>query len=117
MAQADDQLPAQFPDRQSTDRVLDDLAADLGLIEAGQHLDATLINAPRSTKNKDGKRAPEMHQTKKSQQYYFGMNAHLGVNDESGLVHSMVGTAANVAVVAQFDKLLLGTENVQRRCL
>ncbi|WP_120995090.1 IS5 family transposase [Stutzerimonas urumqiensis] len=75
-------------------------------------VDATLIHAPSSTKNKDGKRDPEMHQTKKGNQYYFGMKAHIGVDEESGLVHSVVGTAANVADVTQVDKLLHGVENV-----
>jgi transposase, IS5 family len=65
-----------------------------------------------STKNQDGKRDPEMHQTKKGNQYYFGMKAHIGVDDESGLVHSVVGTAATVADVTQVDKLLHGDENV-----
>ena len=78
----------------------------------GTIVDATLINAPSSTKNKDGKRDPEMHQTKKGNQYYFGMKAHIGVDDESGLVHSVVGTAANVADVTQVDKLLHGEENM-----
>lgn len=78
----------------------------------GTIVDATLINAPSSTKNKDGKRDPEMHQTKKGNQYYFGMKAHIGVDDESGLVHRVVGTAANVADVTQVDKLLHGAENV-----
>jgi len=86
---------------------------DHGLsLRQGTIVDATLINAPSSTKNKDGKRDPEMHQTKKGQQYYFGMKAHIGVDDESGLVHSVVGTAANVADVTQVDKLLHGDENV-----
>lgn len=53
-----------------------------------------------------------MHQTKKGNQYYFGMKAHIGVDDESGLVHSVVGTAATVADVTQVDKLLHGDENV-----
>ena len=53
-----------------------------------------------------------MHQTKKGNQYYFGMKAHIGADDESGLVHSVVGTAANVADVTQVDKLLHGDENV-----
>ncbi|MDR6918995.1 IS5 family transposase [Pseudomonas sp. 3296] len=75
-------------------------------------VDATLINAPSSTKNKDGKRDPEIHQTKKGNQYYFGAKAHIGVDDESGLVHSVVVTAANVADVTQVDKLLHGEENV-----
>ncbi|MFP7891846.1 transposase, partial [Pseudomonas aeruginosa] len=72
----------------------------------GTIVDATLIHAPSSTKNKDGKRDPEMHQTKKGNQYYFGMKAHIGADSESGLVHSVVGTAANVADVTQVDKLL-----------
>ena len=66
---------------------------------AKARLDATLISAPNSTKNKDGKRDPEMHQTKKGNQYYFGAKAHIGVDDGSGSVHSVVVTAANVADV------------------
>lgn len=75
-------------------------------------VDATIIHAPSSTKNKDGKRDPEMHQTKKGNQYYFGAKAHIGVDDELGLVHSVMVTAANVAEVTQVDKLLHGEENV-----
>ncbi|MBX6091594.1 IS5 family transposase, partial [Pseudomonas aeruginosa] len=78
----------------------------------GTVVDATLIHAPSSTKNKDGKRDPEMHQTKKGNQYYFGMKAHIGADSESGLVHSVVGTAANVADVTQVDQLLHGDENL-----
>nr|ANC68231.1 TnpA2 [Pseudomonas oleovorans] len=86
---------------------------DRGLsLRQGTIVDATLINVPSSTKNKDGKRDPEMHQTKKGNQYYFGMKAHIGVDDESGLVHSVVGTPANVADVTQVDKFLHGDENV-----
>ncbi len=81
-------------------------------LRQGTIVDATLIHAPSSTKNKDGKRDPEMHQTKKSNQYYFGAKAHIGADDESGLVHSVVVTAANVADVTQVDKLLHGEENV-----
>jgi len=81
-------------------------------LRQGTIVDATLIHAPSSTKNQDGKRDPEMHQTKKGNQYYFGMKAHIGVDDESGLVHSVVGTAATVADVTQVDKLLHGDENV-----
>lgn len=73
-------------------------------------VDATLINAPSSTENKDGKRDPKMHQTKKGNHYYFGMKAHIGVDAESGLVHGVVGTAANVADVTQVDRLLDGEE-------
>jgi len=93
--------------------VINGYLGDRGLsLRQGTIVDATLINAPSSTKNKDGKRDPEMHQTKKGQQYYFGMKAHIGVDTESGLVHSVVGTAANVADVTQVDKLLHGDENM-----
>ena len=93
--------------------VINGYLGDRGLsLRQGTIVDATLINAPRSTKNKDGKRDPQMHQTKKGNQYYFGMKAHIGVDDESGLVHSVVGTAANVADVTQVDKLLHGEENM-----
>ena len=91
--------------------VINGYLGDRGLsLRQGTIVDATLINAPSSTKNKDGERDPEMHQTKKGNQYYFGMKAHIGVDDESGLVHSVVGTAANVADVTQVDKLLHGDE-------
>ncbi|SEB98312.1 IS5 family transposase [Pseudomonas anguilliseptica] len=93
--------------------VINGYLGDRGLsLRQGTIVDATLINAPSSTKNKDGKRDPEMHQTKKGNQYYFGMKAHIGVDDESGLVHSVIGTAANVADVTQVDKLLHGKENM-----
>ncbi|XLX38623.1 IS5 family transposase [Ectopseudomonas mendocina] len=91
--------------------VINGYLGDRGLsLRQGTIVDATLINAPSSTKNKDGERDPEMHQTKKGNQYYFGMKAHIGVDDESGLVHSVVGTAANVADVTRVDKLLHGDE-------
>ncbi|MDO1841430.1 transposase, partial [Escherichia coli] len=77
--------------------VINGYLGDRGLsLRQGTIVDATLIHAPSSTKNKDGKRDPEMHQTKKGNQYYFGAKAHIGVDDESGLVHSVVVTAANV---------------------
>lgn len=81
-------------------------------LRQGTIVDATIIHAPSSTKNQDGKRDPEMHQTKKGNQYFFGMKAHIGADAESGLVHSVVGTAANVADVTQVDKLLHREENV-----
>jgi len=81
-------------------------------LRQGTIVDATIIHAPSSTKNKEGKRDPEMHQTKKGNQYYFGMKAHIGVDEESGLVHHVVGTPANVADVTQVDKLLHGDENM-----
>jgi len=91
--------------------VINGYLGDRGLsLRQGTIVDATLIHAPSSTKNQDGKRDPEMHQSKKGNQYYFGMKAHIGVDDESGLVHSVVGTAANVADVTQVDQLLHGAE-------
>ena len=72
---------------------------------------ATLIAAPSSTKNKSGERDSEMHQTKKGNQWYFGMKAHIGVDADSGLVHSVVGTAANVDDVTQAHALVHGQES------
>ncbi|EKT4483582.1 MULTISPECIES: IS5 family transposase [Pseudomonas] len=93
--------------------VINGYLGDRGLsLRQGTIVDATLIHAPSSTKNQDGKRDPEMHQTKKGNQYYFGMKAHIGADAESGLVHSVVGTAANVADVTLVDKLLHGEENM-----
>ena len=76
----------------------------------GTVVDATLIAAPSSTKNQDGKRDPEMHQTKKGNQWHFGMKAHIGVDADSGLVHTVIGTAANVNDVTQANALLHGEE-------
>jgi transposase, IS5 family len=93
--------------------VINGYLGDRGLsLRQGTIVDATLIHAPSSTQNQDGKRDPEMHQAKKGNQWCFGMKAHIGVDDESGLVQSVVGTAANVADVTQVDKLLHGDENV-----
>jgi len=80
------------------------------MLKTGTVMDATIIAAPSSTKNKDGKRDPEMHQTKKGNQWHFGMKAHIGVDAESGLVHTVVGTAANVNDVTQASNLLHGEE-------
>lgn len=82
------------------------------LLKTGTLVDATLIAAPTSTKNKEGKRDPEMHQTKKGNQFYFGMKCHIGVDAESGLVHTVIGTAANVHDVTQGVALLHGEEDV-----
>jgi IS5 family transposase len=85
--------------------------ADKGLwMKRGTVVDATLIAAPSSTKNEEGKRDPEMHQTKKGNQWHFGMKAHIGVDADSGLVHTVVGTAANVNDVTQAQSLLHGEE-------
>ena len=73
-------------------------------------VDATLISAPQSTKNKHGKSDPEMHQSKKANNWHFGMTAHIAVDAESGLVHTVVGTAGNVSDVTQAHALLHGDE-------
>jgi len=75
-------------------------------------VDATLIAAPSSTKNKEGKRDPEMHSSKKGNQWHFGMKAHIGVDADSGLVHTVRGTAGNVADVTEGNSLLHGDETV-----
>ena len=73
-------------------------------------MDATIIAAPSSTKNEDKKRDPEMHQTRKGKQWYFGMKLHIGVDSESGLAHSAVVTAANVHDKHALPNLLHGQE-------
>ena len=86
------------------------LAAKGLLLKAGTVVDATLIAAPSSTKNSTGTRDPEMHQTRKGKQWHFGMKAHIGVDADSGLVHTVVGTAANVNDVTQAHALVHGQE-------
>ncbi len=80
------------------------------LMRAGTIIDATLIAAPSSTKNKSGQRDPEMHQTKKGNNYHFGMKAHIGVDAETGVVHSVTNTAANAHDITQANHLLHGKE-------
>ncbi|MER2551699.1 MAG: IS5 family transposase [Thauera sp.] len=80
------------------------------MLKAGTVVDATLIAAPSSTKNASGERDPEMHQAKKGNQWYFGMKAHIGVDADSGLVHTVRGTAANVSDVVEGNSLLHGHE-------
>jgi IS5 family transposase len=80
------------------------------LMRVGTIVDATLIAAPPSTKNRDGEREPDMHQAKKGNQWHFGMKAHIGVDAELGLVHTVIGTAANVHDVTQAQGLLHGEE-------
>ena len=75
-------------------------------------MDATIIEAPSSTKNRAGERDPEMHQTKKGNQWHFGMKAHIGVDADTGIVHSMSATAANAHDVTQVPNLLHGGEKV-----
>jgi len=80
------------------------------LMRCGTIMDATLIHAPTSTKNATGTRDPEMHSVKKGNQWYFGMKAHIGVDADSGLVHTVVATSAEVADVTQAEALLHGEE-------
>jgi len=82
------------------------------MLKTGTVVDATLIAAPSSTKNSTGERDPQMHQTKKGNQWHFGMKAHIGVDADSGLVHTVIGTAANVHDVTQGHRLLHGEEVV-----
>lgn len=80
-------------------------------LRAGTIVDATIIHAPSSTKNADKARDPEMHQTRKGNQWYFGMKAHIGVDEFSGLVHHVKCTAANVGDVTVTRELLHGKED------
>jgi len=80
------------------------------LMKGGTIVDATIIAAPSSTKNTEGKRDPEMTQTRKGNQWYFGMKAHIGVDSQSGLVHSMETTPAKTNDRIPFRKLLHGEE-------
>lgn len=94
-------------------QAVNQLLQDNGLVvRQGTIVDATLIDAPSSTKNKAGARDPEMHQTRKGNQWYFGMKAHIGVDLHGGMVHSVVGTAANVSDVTQAHLLLHGQEKL-----
>ncbi len=88
------------------------LAAKGLMLRTGTVVDATIIAAPSSTKNSSGERDPEMHQTKKGNAWHFGMKAHIGVDADTGLVHTVIGTAANVNDVTQGHGLLHGEETV-----
>jgi len=93
-------------------RLVNDLLLAKGLmLRTGTAVDATLISAPSSTKNADGERDPEMKQTKKGNNWYFGMKAHIGVDAASGLVHTVIGTAANVNDLNVAGQLLHGEEH------
>ena len=87
-----------------------DLAARGLLLREGTLVDATLIAAPSSTKNQAKQRDPAMHQTRKGNQWYFGLKAHVGADRDSKLVHTVVVTAANVADVTKTAELLHGAE-------
>lgn len=93
--------------------VVNDILVERGLLlKTGTVVDATLIAAPSSTKNKDHKRDPDMHSSKKGQQMYFGMKAQIGADAESGLVHTVRGTSGNVHDVTEGNSLLHGQEIV-----
>jgi IS5 family transposase len=92
-------------------RVVNDLLQAKGLMmRKGTVVDATLIAAPSSTKNEAGERDPEMRQTKKGKNWYFGMKAHIGVDADSGLVHTVATTPANVNDLTMAGALLHGQE-------
>lgn len=82
------------------------------MMHGGTIVDATIIAAPSSTKNKEGKRDPEMHQTKKGNQWYHGMKVHSGVDAGSGYVHTITGTAANVHDIDETAKLIREDDEV-----
>ncbi|MCG9059791.1 IS5 family transposase [Laribacter hongkongensis] len=86
------------------------LASQGLMLREGTIVDATIIAAPSSTRNAKGERDAEMHQTRKGKQWHFGMKAHIGVDAASGLVHTVIGTAANVNDVTQAQALLHGDE-------
>ncbi|MBB5405321.1 IS5 family transposase [Paraburkholderia atlantica] len=107
--------------------LVNEILSEKGLmLKVGSAVDATLISAPTSTKNGSGTRDPEMHQTKKGNQWYFGMKAHVGVDAESGLVHTVIGTAASVHDINAAEALLhdqemdvyadAGYQGIEKRC-
>ena len=106
----------RLEENELTRRVFDEInghLANKGLtMREGTIVDATLIAAPPSTKNSDKERDPEMHQSKKGNDWHFGMKAHVGVDMATGLVHTVVGTAGNVSDVTQAHALLHGGEKM-----
>lgn len=97
-----------------TERIFEAIKAHLAdkglLLREGSLVDATIIAAPPSVKNEGKARDPDMHQTKKGNQWHFGMKAHIGVDADSGLTHTVAATAANVSDVTQAHALLHGDE-------
>jgi transposase, IS5 family len=92
---------------------VNDILIERGLLlKAGTVIDATLIAAPPSTKNKDKARDPDMHSSKKGNQWYFGMKAHIGADADSGLVHTVRCTSGHVSDIAEANTLLHGEESV-----
>jgi len=88
------------------------LEANGCIMRGGSIVDATIIKAPSSTKNASGKRDPEMHQTKKGNEWHFGMKAHIGVDAGTGYVHTVTATAANVHDITEASKLLRSDDEV-----
>jgi IS5 family transposase len=105
-------LETQGLSRVIFETIRDHLAREGLLLREGTLVDATLIAAPPSTKNRDRARDPDMHQAKKGNQWHFGMKAHIGVDLDSGLVHTVLTTPANVNDVTQAHGLLHGQETV-----
>lgn len=101
---------------QLTEAIFNEINAHLAekglFLREGTIVDATLIAAPTSTKNKTGQRDSEMHSSKKGNQWYFGMKAHIGVDAHTGLVHSLIGTAGHVSDISQAQDLLHGDETM-----
>ena len=87
------------------------LASQGLLLQEGTIMDASIIEAPSSTKNRAGARDPEMHQVKKGNRWHFGMKVHIGVDAETGVVHSVATTPANVNDVTEAHRLLHGGES------
>ena len=91
--------------------IVNEYLQDNGMrVSRGTIVDASIINAPSSTKNRKKERDPEMHQTRKGNQWYFGMKAHIGVDSRSKMIHSVAATAANVHDSAVLEDLLHGNE-------
>jgi len=88
------------------------LLEEILLVSRGTMVDASIIHAPSSTKNQEQSRDPEMHQTKKGKQWYFGMKMHIGADVDSGAVHSVAITAANEADIKVLPKLLREQDEV-----
>lgn len=105
------------------ERINANLAARGLFLKQGTIVDASLIAAPSSTKNADGKRDQAMHQSKKGNQYYFGAKLHIGIDSETGLVHSLDLTVGNVADITHAhhllrdeDKAVMGDAGYTKRC-
>ena len=86
-------------------------------MHGGTIVDASLIAAPKSTKNQEGKHDPEMHQTKKGNEWYFGMKVHAGADAGSGYVHTITGTSANMHDVSETANLIMCSRAAEQRII